>query len=284
MECILAEHAGFCFGVKRAVDFVYELLEQDTKIYTYGPIIHNEEVVNELSLKGVTVIDSPDEIATLNEGTLVIRAHGIPKSVNDIINSNKNIKCVDGTCPFVKRIHNIVAEESSKGNQIVIIGNANHPEVLGIKGWVNNDVYIVENKDEAINVSLNSEIPVCIVSQTTFNINKFKELVDIIAKRGYTVNVVNTICNATKERQESAGEIASKVDVMLVIGGRNSSNTQKLFDICKEKCPNTYYIQTTDDLSFDLPGTASKVGITAGASTPNKIIQEVQKYVRRIEF
>ena len=284
METILAEHAGFCFGVRRAVDFVYELLEKGEKIYTYGPIIHNDEVVKELSEKGVKVIESLDEIKNLKDGTLVIRAHGIPREVSELIKANEKIKCVDGTCPFVKRIHNIVEEHSDMGEQIVIIGNPAHPEVLGIKGWVNGPTFVVEKPEEAENISLDKSLPVCIVSQTTFNYNKFKELVDIIEKKGYNVNVVNTICNATKERQESAGEIASKVDVMLVIGGRSSSNTQKLYDICREKCPNTYFIQTARDLCFDLPGTASLVGITAGASTPNNIIEEVQKYVSRIEF
>ena len=162
----------------------------------------------------------------------------------------------------------------------MVIGSARHPEVLGIVGWSKGPTVVVETPKEAESLHLCKDIPVCIVSQTTFNLKKFQDLVEIISKQGYNVNVVNTICNATKERQESADQIASTVDAMIVIGGKNSSNTQKLFDICQKKCANTYYVQTVDDLDFDLPKAASLVGITAGASTPNKIIEEVQNYVR----
>ncbi len=279
METILSEHAGFCFGVNKAVECVYNLLDTTEKIYTFGPIIHNEEVVKDLEGKGVTVINDISEFDAVNDGTVVIRAHGVPKNIYENI-QKRGLKIVDGTCPFVKRIHNIVEENSSKGDQIVIIGNAGHPEVLGIMGWSLGNPIVVENPDEAREISCDLSTNITIVSQTTFNLNKFQELVEIIKEKGYNVNVVNTICNATKERQESAGLIASKVDAMIVIGGKNSSNTQKLYDICASKCPNTYFIQTAKDLNFDLPKTASLVGITAGASTPNNIIEEVQNYVR----
>ena len=279
MEVILANHAGFCFGVKRAVEGVYELIEQGKNIYTFGPIIHNEEVVKDLENRGVKVIDSVDELAMLKNETVVVRAHGIPKKIYKIMEDN-SINCIDLTCPFVTRIHNIVSEAYEKGNNIIVIGDKDHPEVVGIMGAIDGEAHAVKDKNEISDLSLDKNIPVTIVSQTTFNINKFQELVEIIKNKGYNVNVVNTICNATKERQESAGEIASNVDVMLVIGSRTSSNTQKLFEICNSKCPHTYYIQTKDDLNFDFPKTASLVGITAGASTPNKIIEEVQNYVR----
>ena len=279
MECILAEHAGFCFGVNKAVECVYNLLNTTEKIYTFGPIIHNEEVVKDLESKGVSVINDISELDTISDGTVVIRAHGIPKENYESI-ENRGLKVVDGTCPFVKRIHNIVEEKSSEGYQIVIIGNAGHPEVLGIMGWSKGNPIVVETPEEAQSISCNLDTKLCIVSQTTFNLNKFQELVEIIKQKGYNVNVVNTICNATKERQESAGLIASKVDAMIVIGDKSSSNTQKLYDICKGKCLDTYFIQTAKDLNFDLPKTASLVGITAGASTPNNIIEEVQNYVR----
>ncbi|MCQ2080246.1 MAG: 4-hydroxy-3-methylbut-2-enyl diphosphate reductase [Lachnospiraceae bacterium] len=279
MEVILANHAGFCFGVKRAVEGVYELIEQGKNIYTFGPIIHNEEVVKDLENRGVKVIDSVDELAMLKNETVVVRAHGIPKKIYKIMEDN-SINCIDLTCPFVTRIHNIVSEAYEKGNNIIVIGDKDHPEVVGIMGAIDGEAHAVKDKNEISDLSLDKNIPVTIVSQTTFNINKFQELVEIIKNKGYNVNVVDTICNATKERQESAGEIASNVDVMLVIGSRTSSNTQKLFEICNSKCPHTYYIQTKDDLNFDFPKTASLVGITAGASTPNKIIEEVQNYVR----
>ena len=283
MEIKLAKTAGFCFGVERAVNSVYELLKEGEKLYTYGPIIHNDTVVNDLKEKGVTVIESREELLSLDEGTVVIRAHGVPECITDIINE-KGLKCVDNTCPFVKRIHDIVKQKSGEGYNIVVIGNAAHPEVIGIidraKGNNTEPPVVVENEEEARSFKLSKEIPLCIVSQTTFRENKFKELVEIIENRGYNVNVVNTVCNATSKRQREAKDIASGVDAMLVIGGRNSSNTQKLYDICKNECPDTRFIETVDDLRFDIPMNASMVGITAGASTPKKIIEEVQNYVR----
>ena len=279
MEVILAKSAGFCFGVKRAVERVYEQTGSDKKIYTFGPIIHNEEVVKDLEEKGVSVIETEEELTVLEEGTIVIRSHGVPKKIYDLIES-KGLECVDATCPFVKRIHKIVEKESAQGSEIVIIGNAGHPEVEGIMGWASTPATVIESVEEAGKYEPESGRSVCVVSQTTFNYNKFKELVEIFEKKGYNVNVVNTICNATEERQTEAGEIAAKVDAMIIIGGKHSSNTRKLYEICSEKCSSTYFIQTLDDLHLDLPKDASLVGITAGASTPNNIIEEVQNYVR----
>ncbi len=279
MEVILAESAGFCFGVKRAVEKVYEQAAIGKKIYTFGPIIHNEEVVKDLENKGVTVIETEEELTSLTEGTVVIRSHGVSKHICDLI-AQSGLECVDATCPFVKRIHNIVEKESAAGKKIIIIGNAGHPEVEGIMGWSHTPASVIESAEEADNFSCNKDEMLCIVSQTTFNYNKFKELVEIFQKKGYNVNVVNTICNATEERQTKAREIAARVDAMIVIGGKHSSNTRKLYEICKEKCANTYFIQTLDDLHLELPETAALVGITAGASTPNNIIEEVQNYVR----
>ena len=279
MEVLLAKSAGFCFGVKRAVEKVYEQLGENEEIYTYGPIIHNEEVVKDLEMKGVRVIEGEEELQGLTKGTLVIRSHGVPRRIYELIEKN-GLTCIDVTCPFVKRIHQIVEKESREGKKIVIIGNAGHPEVEGIRGWSSTPAAVIESVEEAQMFTLDAGESLCIVSQTTFNYNKFKELVEIFQKRGYNVNVVNTICNATEERQKEAGEIAQKVDAMIVIGGRHSSNTQKLFEICREKCKATYFIQTLDDLHLELPKTATLVGITAGASTPNNIIEEVQNYVR----
>ena len=279
MEVILAEHSGFCFGVNKAVKLVYDLVDSDEKIYTYGPIIHNEEVVSDLSSKGVSVINSEDELNNLKEGTVVIRAHGIPKSTYDILEKN-GLKYVDGTCPFVKRIHNIVKEHSENGEDIIVVGDPKHPEIIGIVGWTLNGATVINSVEEAQNYEGPKDRTICIVAQTTFKIARFQELVEIIRNKGYNVNVVDTICNATKERQESAGSLAQEVDAMIVIGGRNSSNTQKLYDICREHCEHTYFVQSVSDLDLDLPQTALKVGITAGASTPNNIIEEVQNYVR----
>lgn len=279
MEIRLAESAGFCFGVKRAVEQVYEQTGKGQNIVTFGPIIHNEEVVKDLEAKGVSVIETEEELKTLREGTIVIRSHGVSRKIYDLI-EKRGLKCVDATCPFVKRIHRIVEKESREGKKIVIIGNPGHPEVEGIMGWSETPAAVIESEKEAENFMENISQPIFIVSQTTFNYNKFKELVEIFKKRGYNVNVVNTICNATEERQSEAARIAAEVDVMIVIGGKHSSNTRKLYEICSEKCAATYFIQTLEDLHLELPKTATLVGITAGASTPNNIIEEVQNYVR----
>ena len=281
MEVRLAKTAGFCFGVKRAVETVYQQVEanNDKKIYTYGPIIHNDEVIKDMKNRGVEVISSEEELKKLKEGVVIIRSHGVPKRIHDYI-ENQGLQCVDATCPFVKKIHRIVDEESKNGKRIVIIGDATHPEVQGIQGWSESSVTVIKTEEEAraFEVAPNTEI--CVVSQTTFNYNKFKYLVEILSKKNYNVNVLNTICSATKERQTEAEAIAKEVDVMIVIGDKHSSNTQKLFEICKHACANTYYIQTLDDLDMNQLKSVQTVGITAGASTPNNIIEEVQNNVR----
>ncbi|MCR5604042.1 MAG: 4-hydroxy-3-methylbut-2-enyl diphosphate reductase [Lachnospiraceae bacterium] len=279
MEVTVADKSGFCFGVKRAVDSVYERLEKGGKIYTYGPIIHNEQVVDELEGLGVKVINSEEELKGITEGTVIIRSHGVTKHTYELI-ENQGLEVVDATCPFVKKIHSIVEKESKAGKHIIVIGSRKHPEVEGIISWVEGAVTVVEDVSEANDFTLENESEICVVSQTTFNNNKFKDLVDIFQKKGYYVSVANTICNATEERQTEAKRIASSVDAMIVIGGAGSSNTQKLYEICKHECENTQYIQTVDDLVLDSIDSIKSVGITAGASTPKKIIQEVQSYVR----
>lgn len=280
MKVVTAKSAGFCFGVKRAVEQVYEQVETGRKpIYTYGPIIHNEEVVKDLEERGVTVIDGREQLEKITEGTVIIRSHGVGKEIYGICEKN-GLTLVDATCPFVKKIHRIVERESLAGNDIVIIGNATHPEVEGIRGWCPYGAVVIENEEQAEEFWTNSGKRLCIVSQTTFNYRKFKNLVEILSKKGYDKNVINTICNATEERQTEASELAQQSDAMIVIGGRHSSNTQKLFEICNSKCENTYYIQTLDDLEqYSFPP-VDCVGITAGASTPNHLIKEVQEYVR----
>ena len=279
MEVKLAKSAGFCFGVKRAVDKVYEQIETGKKIYTYGPIIHNEEVVKDLAEKGVLVIETEEELRGLKEGTVIIRSHGVSKEIYRIMEEN-GLEYEDATCPFVKRIHAIVEKESAEGKQIIIIGNEGHPEVEGIRGWSNTPAIVVESQAQAEEIILEKEQKICIVSQTTFNYRKFQELVEIFQKKGYDISIANTICNATEVRQKEAREIAKEADVMIVIGGAHSSNTRKLYEICMKECEETYFIQTLEDLHLDLPKSVELVGITAGASTPNKIIEEVQNYVR----
>ena len=286
MEVTVAKSAGFCFGVKRAVDTVYREIESGEKpVYTFGPIIHNEQVVEDLENRGVQVIHSEDELEGLSGGTVVIRSHGVSRDVCEKIEA-RGMKIVDATCPFVKKIHRIVDEEGRKGRHVVIIGSADHPEVQGIMGWASGPVTVMHTAEEAESFVPENGKPISIVAQTTFNYNKFKDLVEILCKKRYDnnvlniLNILNTICNATEERQREAKNIAGEVDTMLVVGGRHSSNTQKLFEICKKECGNTYYIQTPVDLDSEMFQCSSCVGITAGASTPNKIIEEVQEHVR----
>ena len=274
-EVILAKSAGFCFGVKRAVDTVYEQTGKKN-VYTFGPIIHNEEVVKDLEKKGVFVINTMEELDDITEGTVIIRSHGVSSAVYEALRK-KGVEIVDATCPFVLKIHNIVKQESANGKQIVIIGNEKHPEVEGIMGWSKTQVHVVDTVEKAQNLQLDPQREVCIVSQTTFNYNKFKELVEIISEKGYNIIIRNTICNATEERQTEAREIAKRVDAMIVVGGSSSSNTRKLYEICKNECKDTYYIQTLNDLDMTSLGKADCIGITAGASTPNNLIEEVSK-------
>ncbi|MCI6887509.1 MAG: 4-hydroxy-3-methylbut-2-enyl diphosphate reductase [Lachnospiraceae bacterium] len=280
MKVIVAKTAGFCFGVKRAVEQVYEqIAAADRPVYTYGPIIHNEEVVRDLEEKGVRVLHTEEELRTLADGIVVIRSHGVGKHVYDLLNE-RGITIVDATCPFVKKIHRIVQEQQAAGRRVVIIGNPKHPEVEGIRGWGNEKTLVIENEDQIENLPVLPEEKLSIVSQTTFNYNKFQDLVEKFVKKGYDILVLNTICNATQERQVEARRIASEVDAMIVIGGRNSSNTQKLYEICQKECKQTYYIQTLGDFNPECVNSVRSVGITAGASTPNQIIEEVHTNVR----
>ena len=278
-EVITAKSAGFCFGVKRAVDMVYDEAEKGDRVYTLGPIIHNEQVVNDLEKKGVKVIDSVNDINNGYDATVIIRSHGVPEKVIEKLRE-KNVNIVDATCPFVSKIHKIVKEASQNGRTIIIIGSDKHPEVEGIKGWCINEPVVLESVEEAENYTVDGTKKLCVVSQTTFNYKKFKDIVDILSKKSYDIDVMNTICNATEERQTEAGTIARQSDAMLVIGGKHSSNTQKLYEICRKECENTYFIQTLDDLDLKQFQSFRSVGITAGASTPNNIIKEVQSYVR----
>lgn len=289
MQVRVAKSAGFCFGVRRAVQLVYDEAEKTgEKVYTLGPIIHNEFVVDDLEKKGVRVVGEdlicPDTGEKPAAGSVIIlRSHGVSEALLEKIEGS-GYRIIDATCPFVRKIHNIVNERSLAGDTIVIIGNPDHPEVQGIRGWVHGLCRVVENAADAAALNVPRDQPVTIVSQTTFNFDKFQELVEIITHLGYHVVVTNTICSATKERQKEAMELAKESDVMIVIGGKHSSNTQKLYDICRSQCAHTYYIQDKKDLQHVKIRTDSRVGITAGASTPNTIIQEVSLDVRGTEF
>ena len=266
----LAKTAGFCYGVKRAVDEVYAAVEKGDKICTLGKLIHNEQVVEDLENKGVY---SYDKISDVPENTkVIIRTHGVPKSVyNELENTNKPY--TDLTCPFVEKIHKIVSEHYEKGEKIIIVGDELHPEVIGINGWCNNEAFVLYDTEKDIPTEY-ADNPCCVVAQTTINKKKFVQIVHFIKKTCKDVQFFDTICNATTKRQEEAAQLAAESDVMLVVGGMESSNTAKLFEISKNLCELTFHIQTHEDIPQKI-NKNRKIGITAGASTPGCIIEEV---------
>ncbi|HOP92257.1 MAG TPA: bifunctional 4-hydroxy-3-methylbut-2-enyl diphosphate reductase/30S ribosomal protein S1 [Acetivibrio thermocellus] len=274
MEIIVAKSAGFCFGVSNAVKTVNNLLEnQKEPIYTYGPIIHNAQVVDLFTSKGVKKIDDIDEAEP--NGHIVIRAHGVTPDIYKKI-SDKGLILEDATCPYVKKIHNLVKEKSEEGYKIIIVGDRNHPEVIGINGWCNNQAYIVDSVDDVEKLPTSDE-KVCVVAQTTITNEKWLEVNTALKKKFKNILKFDTICSATSRRQNEAEEIAKNVDMMIIIGGKNSSNTQKLYDICKKHCNLTYKIETSGDLPPVDIKKIKKVGISAGASTPDWVIEEVIK-------
>lgn len=276
MEITVAKSAGFCFGVDKAINTVYNELEKE-KLYTYGPLIHNKKVIEDLEQKGANIINSIDDIE--QERTVIIRSHGISKQLYKDLET-KNIKYIDCTCPFVKKIHNIVKENYKDGNTIVIIGDKAHPEVIGINGWCDNTAIIIQSTQEAKGLELHNNYAV--VSQTTFSTQKFETIINILKSKKIHFKLYNTICNATSNRQSEAVELAKKADKMLIIGDKKSSNTQKLYDICSSICKKSYYIETIDDLELNIFRTNDRIGITAGASTPSAIIKEVIKVMSEL--
>ena len=269
----LAESAGFCFGVKRAIEMAYAEIEKNNgePLYSYGPLIHNKEVTNDLDAKGLHIIESLEGI---DKGTVVIRSHGVGKFLYDAL-EEKGMKMVDGTCPFVKKIHNIVNEAWNEGKSVIIAGDGKHPEVMGINGWCGNSAIILESPEEAQAAELDKEKEYAVVVQTTFRQSKFDDMMDILKEKGLKLDLSQTICSATEKRQKEAMELSQKVDKMIVIGDKKSSNTQKLFEICKKNCENTVHIETICDLVLKNFECGDRIGITAGASTPPAIIKEV---------
>lgn len=277
MSVLLAESAGFCFGVRRAVDCVYSKLNNGN-VYTYGPIIHNKTVTDDFAKKGVKVIDSFDDV---KYGEVIIRSHGVPPQVYKEL-SDKNIKYTDCTCPFVKKIHKIVNENYALGKKIIIIGKAEHPEIIGINGWCDNSAIIIENPDEAIKVELNKDESYALVVQTTFQPEIFSQI-SVVLKDKASIEIFNTICSATEKRQKEAKKLAEEVDYMIVLGDIQSSNTRKLYEISKKTNANTYFCEKIDDLKLNFPNKDVKIGITAGASTPSVIIKEAINKMSEME-
>lgn len=277
MKIILAKSAGFCFGVNRAVTIVNNLLEEGKKVTTLGPIIHNPHMVAELAERGVEIADTPNDLSSMDR-TLVIRSHGVPQSVIDEI-EQKGISYENATCPFVSKIHQIVKDNSREGKVVLIAGDENHPEVQGIVGHCEGAHYIFKNYEDLGKLLKKLEnienISICVVAQTTYDVKEWKNCLKLLKKVYTNAKIFDTICSATSIRQSEAEELASISDIMVVIGGRQSSNTAKLFSVCKSKCERTYLIESAAELDDIALIDADIIGITAGASTPARIIKEV---------
>ena len=276
MNINVAESAGFCFGVNRAVNLVFSLLNEKKKVCTFGPIIHNMEMVMELEEKGCVTISDISEIP--KDSTLVIRSHGIPLETEEAI-MKTGAEVADATCPFVKKIHNIVGRESAQGRTVLVAGNKNHPEVQGIVSHAKGEIFTFNNNEEleyiADNILAEKNKPVSVVAQTTFDTKEWKKCLKTVEKVYTNAKIFDTICNATSVRQSEAEQIAKTSDMMIVIGDRHSSNTGKLFDICKRQCRRTVLIETAAELDIEEVKCANRIGVTAGASTPERIIKEV---------
>lgn len=271
-EIIFAEKSGFCFGVKRAVDTAIEAREKyDKDIYTLGSLIHNNDVVSFLKAKGIYPVEIEDLDSLKQNDVIIIRSHGVPKNIIDLLNS-KGIIVIDATCPFVSNIHEKVKKYSELNYDIVIVGDEKHPEVIGINGWCNDKAHISKDGDNLKNL----KAKVCVVSQTTEKLSNLQEVVSKVVKISKEIAVFNTICSATSERQKAANKLSKKVDCMVVVGGKQSSNTTKLYEICKNNCKSTIHVENSGEIPDEIIKNKNylKIGVTAGASTPDWIIEE----------
>ncbi|OON99702.1 MAG: 4-hydroxy-3-methylbut-2-enyl diphosphate reductase [Epulopiscium sp. Nele67-Bin004] len=266
MEIIVAKSAGFCFGVQRAVDMAYKTAGQKNT-FTLGPLIHNDAVIEDLRNRGIGLVDNIEDSVE----SLIIRSHGVtPQIYNKATEQNINI--IDATCPYVKKIHMLVERNFKKGYTIIIVGDASHPEIIGINGWGNDQCLIIKDANE---LCLDKDKAYFVVAQTTYKQEVVDNVIEYLTEHNYNFKYVPTICDATTNRQTEARQIAKVVDIMIVIGSRYSSNTQKLYEVCAQVCNNAICIENTNSLpkiNFDL---IKKVGITAGASTPKHIIEDV---------
>ena len=278
MNVKIAKEAGFCFGVKRAMKMAWDELEENSSIYALGPLIHNKQAVKKYEDRGLITVDNILDIP--KDKSVIIRSHGVSKDIYDKANYN-NLNVVDTTCPFVRKIHSIVNEFYDNGFKIIIIGDKNHPEVIGINGWCKNTAYIIKSFEDLEQLNLSNDFKYCVVAQTTLNLALYNNLVDELSKRLENITFKNTICSATKIRQQAAKELAADVDCMVVIGGKHSSNTQKLVNICKEHVP-TFAIETKEELNVDKLKEFNTIGVTAGASTPDWIIEDVITFIESL--
>ncbi|MBR1419710.1 MAG: 4-hydroxy-3-methylbut-2-enyl diphosphate reductase [Selenomonadaceae bacterium] len=275
MEVIFADHLGFCYGVKRAIHIARQSA-QNPPAYTLGSIIHNPQMVERLKSEGIGVVENLDEVS---EGTIIIRSHGVAPKIYDEIR-RKGLNLIDATCPHVKKAQLSAKSLVDEGYQVVIIGEKNHPEVKSIFEWSDQKATIIESESEAQNFPEVDRLG--IVSQTTFSRKKFSDIVLILLEKSRDMKILRTICDATEHRQIAAIDLASKVDLMLVIGGKNSANTSRLASLCAQKV-QTYHVETAAEIDPNWFKGAKKIGITAGASTPDWVIEEAGQTVLSID-
>ncbi|MGB9812292.1 MAG: bifunctional 4-hydroxy-3-methylbut-2-enyl diphosphate reductase/30S ribosomal protein S1 [Thermovenabulum sp.] len=271
MKIFVAEHSGFCYGVRRAMNILQDIEKKGEEAYTLGPIVHNPQVVEYYSKKGIIPIEI-DELENMNKKRVIIRTHGVEPKVIEML-KEKGIDIIDATCPFVKRVQKLAQEITDKGLMLIIIGEKNHPEVIGIKGYCKGKCIVVENKDEA--KAMDNFDKAAVVVQTTQTQENVSKIMDILKQKGEVVEFYNTRCDATTKRQDAARKLAGKVNVMLVVGGKNSANTKKLALICEREGAKVFHIETADEIKKEWFNYKDQVGITAGASTPDWIIKEV---------
>ncbi|MDR3257101.1 MAG: 4-hydroxy-3-methylbut-2-enyl diphosphate reductase [Endomicrobium sp.] len=276
----IADKAGFCFGVRRAIDLAEKTVAKEQKVYTLGPIIHNPQEVQRIKNKGIEILKDPKRIKS---GSVILRTHGIPLNIHKQLEENININIIDATCPFVKRAQDIVkrlsTDKKSKDKIIIVVGEKVHPEVVALVSYGNGNCVVIENVKEAQDFKGNSDLS--IVSQTTQAPKNFDNIVKTLKER-YKVKIFNTICKATFDRQKAAEKLAKNVNLMIVIGGKNSGNTTRLAQICSDKT-KTYHIETVDDIKERWFKNVNSIGLTAGASTPDWIIKDVERKVKEFD-
>lgn len=274
----VADQAGYCFGVHRALDMAQDkLLQKGKKVYSLGPIIHNPKVVEEFRRKGLTPVDSIDEVA---EGVLVIRSHGVAKELLKQA-AKKNLEVVDATCPFVKNAQRLARKLSKNGYQVVIVGEHTHPEVKGIMSYAGKDPIVVKDASEVSSEAIGPKVAV--LAQTTKPKESFIEVVKAVLSAAHECRAYNTICNATLSRQTGAMELASTVDAMFVVGGKNSANTNRLAELCQSTGCATYHIESPDEITPRMLRGKKRIGITAGASTPRSQVDAVKKVCEELD-
>lgn len=268
MEVFLADEYGFCYGVKRAIKIAKDSIDSSQQVCTLGPIIHNPQMVKSLADEGIGSVKSVDD---MNSGKIIIRSHGVGPKVYAKI-KEKGLKLADATCPHVKKAQMSAKALADEGFKVIIIGEKEHPEVKSIKEWAGDNSLVICNEQEAAEITFTTKLG--IVAQTTFSGEKFNKIVNVLLEKSHDIRILRTICTATDRRQSAAVRLAQKVDMMIVIGGRNSANTTRLAQLCSEHCV-THHIETVDELQNDWFKNIKKIGITAGASTPDWIIKEV---------